>query len=168
MNPSDSAPRSTSWQPASLKEAGLLLLFCLAATAGSWALRPDGLSLRADPTVYQLELAAPLVSLDEALALFEEGDHLFIDTRSEDVAATGIIAGAFFIRESSFDDDLYELFDIMLPEDGLVLYGDGNLSAVSNLATLLLERGYTNLLILESGIAAWQAAGGDVSPGGAP
>lgn len=156
------------WRLASLKEAGLLLIASILVTATSWALRSDGLSWQAEPAVYELELAAPLVDIGEALALYEAGEHLFIDTRSEGVEATGVIPGAFFIREQSFDDDLYDLFDILLPEDPLILYGDGNLSAVSNLATLLIDRGYANLLILQGGITAWEAAGGDVSERTAP
>jgi hypothetical protein len=153
-----------------LREAAFLLLLAAIATAASWAVRPDRLPLVADSRVYQLELPAPLVDTATALGLFDEGVHLFIDTRDIEPGSAATISGALPIRPSSFDDDLMDLFDFLMPEDPLVLFGDGDLNATANLATRLLDRGYTDLLILDGGLAAWEKAGGDISPasGGAP
>ena len=147
----------------SLREAGLLLLVAVAATAVSWFLRPDGLTLLADPVTYELELAAPLIGTDDALVLYDEGIHLFIDTRVQPEGAFETVPGAFFIREASFDDDLLEYFEFMTTDDYLILFGDGDLFPVSNLAARLKERGYTNLLILKGGLGAWKNAGGEIS-----
>jgi hypothetical protein len=151
-----------SWS-VSLREAGLLLLIALAATALSWFLRSDGLSWQADPVTYELELAAPLLGTDDALLLYDEGIHLFIDTRVHSEGGFETVPGAFFIREASFDDDLLEYFDFMTTDDYLILFGDGDLFPVSNIAARLKERGYSNLLILKGGLGAWKNAGGEIS-----
>jgi rhodanese-related sulfurtransferase len=157
-----SAGAEGKWS-AALREAGLLLLIALAATAASWMLRSDGLPLTADPVAYELELPAPLTEIGEALARYEEGDFLFVDTRPRTGEDFDTIPGAFLIQESSFDDDLLSYFDFMTPEDHLILFGDGDLLQVSSIATRLLDRGYPNLLILKGGLSAWRGAGGEIS-----
>lgn len=149
------------------RESLLLLLAAALLTAAGWALRPERLPLRADPTYYELELAAPLVAVAEAMALYDAGDHLFLDTRPGAPATT--VPGAFLVREDSFDDDLLRSFDFLTPADPLVLFGDGDLAAASNVAGRLKDRGWTDLRIMSGGLAAWAAAGGPVSPrGGTP
>ncbi len=143
-----------------LKEAGVLLVVALAATAISWALRPDRLPLRADPAFYELELDAPLIDPESALALYQAGDHLFIDTRPVPEDSLPTIPGALPIRAGSFDDDLLDLFDFLSPDDPLILFGDGDLLPVSNIAGRLRERGYKDIQILRGGMGAWIKAGG--------
>ncbi|MFT5232467.1 MAG: rhodanese-related sulfurtransferase [Candidatus Krumholzibacteriia bacterium] len=145
----------------SLKEAGLILALSLVAMGAWWALRSERLPLQADPAYYELELEAPLLTIDDALSFYDEGVHLFVDTR--DVNEGTSIPGAFFIRAESFDDNLLENFDFMFPEDELILFGDGNLSRTSNIAARLKGRGYLNLHILQGGFSAWIDAGGESS-----
>jgi hypothetical protein len=147
-----------------LREAAGLLLVAVIVTGLSWVLRTDSLVWRADPTTYEMELSAPLVDLPEALRLFDEGDYLFIDTRAGAAEAEVTISGAFIIREKFFDDDLLVLMDDLFPEDPIVLFGNGELSGVSNITNRLQNRGYENILILRAGLHGWQKAGGDVSP----
>jgi len=156
------APRD-SWWPVSLREAGLLLGAALLATGLSWFLRGDGLPLVADPTGYELELSAPLVGIDEALDLYDEGEYIFVDVRSGLGEDYETIPGAFFIRQDTFDDDLLNYFDFMRPEDHFVLFGDGNLLAASNIAARMQERGFENVAILKGGLEAWRNGGGDIS-----
>jgi len=160
MSTSNNMSRSDrfSWS-ASLQEAGLLLLIAVLAAAGWWLRGTDRLPLTADPTVYELELEAPQLKIAAALAAYEEGVQLFVDTRP---AAALTIPGSLFIREATFDDDLLENFDFLFPEDQLILFGDGNLTAASNIAGRLHERGFPNVTILKGGLTAWQEAGGAV------
>ena len=162
MTRSQASSRNFSWS-ASLREAGLLLLVSVVVTAVSWVLRPDGLPLKADPLTYELELAAPLIEPEDALLLYDEGIHLFIDSRVPPAGPFDTVPGAIFISEANFDDDLLEYFDFMTPEDYLILFGDGDLFPVSNLAVRFQERGYNNLLILKGGLGAWEKAGGEIS-----
>ena len=150
------------WRSAFVQAGGLLLL-AVVLTAASWLLRPDRLPFLADPAAYELDLAAPLVSVKQALVLYEEGDHLFIDTR-EAVADPREIPGSFRIRAYSLDDDLRRLLDVVYPEDPLILYGSGDLLQISSVAARLAERGFTDVQILGGGVRAWQAAGGELSP----
>ena len=145
---------------ASLKEAGLLLLISILATWGWWLHGDDRLPLRAEATYYELEIEAPLKTIEAALAAYDEGQQLFVDTRRQ---VTVTIPGSFFIREDTFDDDLLENFDFMLPEDELILFGDGNLAAASNIAGRLHKRGFDHVTILKGGLSAWEKAGGEVS-----
>ena len=144
------------------KEAVLLLAVAAVLTALGWALRPDRLPLRADPAYYELELAAPLVDPAGAMALYDAGDHLFVDARAGAPETT--VPGAFPVREASFDDDLLRVFDFLTPADPLVIFGDGDLAGASNVAGRLADRGWTDLRIMSGGLAAWEAAGGPVSP----
>lgn len=146
----------------SIKEAGLVLLVAILATGAWWARTPDRLPLLADPTVYELELEAPLLTMPEALVFYEEGVHLFVDTRTD--PGTETVPGAFVIRAATFDDDLLANFDFMYPEDPLILFGNGNMTVTSNIAGRLIERGYENVVILQGGLAAWKKAGGETSP----
>ena len=145
------------------RQAALLLLVSLLIAAGSWLLRSDSLSWQADPTTYELELSAPLVELADALILFEEGDHLFMDTRRDAAEAEETISDAFILREASFDNDLLALMDDVYPEDPILLFGNGELTGVSNVAARLQQRGYENVSILRVGVKGWKKAGGLVS-----
>lgn len=144
-----------------LREAGVLLLATLVVTAVSWSLRSDRLPLRANPAVYELELAAPLVQPAAALALYDEGEVLFADTRT-DPGSGAIIPGAFPLRPDTLDDDLLAVFDFLESETPLLLYGDGSLVVTSGVAARLIERGYADVRILAGGMAAWRKAGGEV------
>lgn len=148
------------------RQAAWLLAVAAALTAVSWAVRPDRLPLVADTTVYELELAAPLVEVATALALYEEGMHIFVDTRSAAAAdASGLaVPGAVPVRLASFDDDVLEIFDFVGPEDPLILYDDGGLSLASNVAARLAARGFGDLAIMSGGVGAWRDAGGETAP----
>lgn len=154
--------RTCSWREP-WRQAALLLALSVVATAVTWLLRSDRLPLRADPAFYELELAAPLVEAAEALRLFQAGDHLFIDTRPVVPGTEPTIPAAMPIRQESFDDDLLEVFDFLRPEDPLILFGDGNLNEVSNVAARLHDRGYQDLAILRGGLGAWRQAGGEIT-----
>ncbi|MBK8166814.1 MAG: rhodanese-like domain-containing protein [bacterium] len=146
------------------RQALLLLLLGVALAAVRWAAWPPRLPLAADPTVYELELSATLVEVDQARRHFDEGLHLFIDTREHGTGSPETIPGALSLRPDTFDDDLLALLDIITPEDRLVLYGDGNLAVANNIAARLVQRGYQNVALLKGGLAAWRASGGPVSP----
>lgn len=149
--------------PVALREAWLLIGAALVVTGLSWLVRPDGLPLHADPAVYRMELEAPLIDVDQARAIYDEGLDLFVDTRPGTRDERPTIPGAVPIRQESFDDDLLELFDFLVPEDHMVLFGNGDLLRVSGIAGRLKERGYGNIVIMRGGIEAWRKAGGPLT-----
>jgi rhodanese-related sulfurtransferase len=159
--PDFSSGKKSIW-PATLKEAGLILVLTLVLTGVWWLARTPHLPLLADPTVYELELDAPLVEVPQARELFDEGAHLFIDTRPGNPLERPTIAGAFIIREASFDDDLLALFDILFPEDPLIVFGRGDMQGANNIASKLQARGFTDVQILRGGVKSWEQAGGQL------
>lgn len=146
------------------REALLLLALSAALAAGRWAFIGDRLPLRADAADYELELAAPLIEVARARRFYDEGVHLFIDTREAGPHSGDTVPGAFVIRPGTFDDDMLALLDIIVPEDRLILFGDGSLALANNVAARLIQRGYANVEILKGGLGAWRAAGGPLSP----
>lgn len=149
---------------AAARQAAFLLLLAVALAAARWAAWPPRLPLAADPAAYELDLSAPLVEVAVARGYFDEGAHLFIDTREHGADAAESVPGAFTLRPGSFDDDLLALLDIVTPDMRLVLFGDGNLALANNVAARLHQRGYANVELLKGGLAAWRAGGGPVSP----
>lgn len=151
-------PPASTW-----REALLLVGVAFVLALMSWAVRTPRLPLRADTSLYELDLGAPIVSPEIAVAFYEAGTHVFVDIRPDaEISAT--IPGAFFIREATFDDDLREVFDFLMPEDPLILYGDGNLRLMGPVVARLGERGYTAVQILQGDVDSWHAAGGATSP----
>jgi rhodanese-related sulfurtransferase len=144
-----------------LREALLLGGVSLLLTAVVWIVRPDRLPLRAQAETYELELAAPVVSVADAVAHFAAGTHLFVDVR-EQLDGEGI-PGSFRVRSSAFDGDLAEVRDFLYPENDLILYDDGVMQLASAAAVRFQERGFANVTILQGGLAAWQSGGGTVA-----
>ena len=148
---------------AALRQAGLLLGLSLSLAAISWALRAERLPLIASEGFYEQNLAAPVLSVPDALRLYEAGTHLFVDTRPVDLETVPHVPGAFPLRGDSLDVDLRRAGDFIYPGDPLVLYGAGDLLPTSATAARLQERGYANLQIMMGGLSAWREAGGPVS-----
>ncbi len=146
------------------RQALLLLAISVALTAGRWALVGPRLALKADPADYEMEYAAPLLDAAQARRFYDEGVHLFIDTREAGPETVETIPGAFVIRAGSFDDDMLALLDTLVPEDKLILFGDGSLAVANNIASRLIARGYPEVSLLKGGLGAWRAAGGPTSP----
>jgi rhodanese-related sulfurtransferase len=146
-----------------LRETAAILLFTLVLAALSWALRPPRLPLRADAGAYELELDASLVDAAGAVALLAANEYVLVDYRAGDAPAPGL-PGAFRIRADRFDEDKLELFDFFAPElPPLLLVGDGNLVVAANLAERLTALGFADVTIMRGDVAAWRAAGGEVS-----
>lgn len=145
-----------------VKQGALVLAISCLLAGGNWLWGSARLSLVADPSVYELELSAPLVEISSARALFDEGAHLFIDTRPGNPQERPTIAGSFVIREAHFDDDLLALLDDLYPEDPIILFGDGSLIGTNNVAGRLQTRGYEDVQILRGGVAGWEKTQGDM------
>lgn len=146
-----------------LRQAGGLALLGLLLAAAAWAGRTPRLPLRADVSAYRLDLPFPIVTAAEALALYEAGEHLFVDTRDVDPDSAPRIPGSFPVRQDSFADDLLAVHDFLAPGDRVLLYGDGELLSVAAVASRMQERGYEDLTLMRDGLAAWRAAGGPLA-----
>ncbi len=147
------------------REALFLLGLALLLTAASWMTRTPRLPLRVDSRTYRLELGFPVLSPTAALALYQAGEHLFIDLRDVDPAVTPHIPGSFSVREASFANDLLAAHEFLGPQEKVILCGDGNLPAAAAMAARLRDRGYDDISLLEGDLSAWRRAGGSVSGG---
>jgi rhodanese-related sulfurtransferase len=139
------------------------MVVAIALALGSWLLRSPRLPLLAHKAAYERSLAAPLLTIEQSLRFYEEGTHLFVDTRPLAGDDETRIPGSLNITAPNFQDDLRAVADFIFPEDALVLYGTDNVAEVSNVAARFQERGYENLSIMMGGIEAWQQAGGPVT-----
>lgn len=147
------------------REALFLLGLALLLAAASWVIRTPRLPLRVDARIYRLDLGFPVLSPADALALYQAGEHLFIDLRDIDPAVAPHIPGSFPVRETSFADDLLAAREFLGPQEKVILCGDGNLPAAAALAARLRDRGYGDISLLEGDLSAWRRAGGSVSSG---
>jgi rhodanese-related sulfurtransferase len=147
------------------REALFLLGLALLLAVAAWAIRIPRLPLRVDARTYRLELGFPVLSPTAALALYQAGEHLFIDLRAVDPAVTPHIPGSFAVREASFADDLLAAHEFLGPQEKVILCGDGNLPAAAAMAARLRDRGYGDISLLEGDLSAWRRAGGSVSGG---
>lgn len=147
------------------REALFLLGLALLLGTASWVTRAPRLPLRVDARTYRLDLGFPVLSPAAALALYQAGEHLFIDLRDIDPAVTSHIPGSFPVREASFADDLLATHEFLGPQEKVILCGDGNLPAAAAMAARLRDRGYGDVSLLEGDLSAWRRAGGPVSGG---
>jgi rhodanese-related sulfurtransferase len=149
-----------------IREIAILMAVSLLLALAAWRLHAPELPLRADPQVYELDLDYPLITSAEGLDRFTGMEHIFVDTRSAELFKSAHIPGAMNLRSDTFDADLREIFDYILPEDRFVLYGDGNLLTTATVADRLSERGYVNIELLGGGLEQWRNAGGEISGSG--
>ena len=147
------------------REALFLLGLALLLAVASWMTRTPRLPLRVDSRTYRLEPGFPVLSPTAALALYQAGEHLFIDLRDVDPAVTPHIPGSFSVREASFANDLLAAHEFLGPQEKVILCGDGNLPAAAAMAARLRDRGYDDISLLEGDLSAWRRAGGSVSGG---
>lgn len=126
----------------------------------AWAVNPDRLPLKADISSYELEINFDLVNAVDAVQMLNDNAAVLVDVRSGELELQ--LPGSFPVRQESFDDDFRDLFDFILPEDKLLLVGNGDLMILSAIAERISERGYKNLVLMRDDISAWQHAGGEV------
>ncbi len=142
------------------RELGILLLISLAVSILAWAINPGRLPLKADIARYELEINFDLVNAVDAVQMLNDNVVILVDIRSGETEIK--LPGAFPVRQESFDNDFRDLFDFILPEDKLLLVGNGDLMSISAIAERISERGYKNLILMRDDISAWEHAGGEV------
>lgn len=147
-----------------LYEAVLLAVLTLVVTAISWSIRTPRFPLLAEISDYEMDLDFPVLPPETCLEFYEAGTHLLIDARGL-ADPEFYIPGAFFIGLDNFDEDLRDVLDFIYPEDALVLYGDGRLTATAAVAARFEERGYHVEGLMRGGVEAWRRAGGEVVGG---
>jgi phage shock protein E len=127
----------------------LFISLGLVAASGAQALTKEDLVRQAKETVAQ-------VSVEEANALLDKGEVLFIDCREENEFKGGHIPGSLHLPRGLLEFKIAEKVPDKNTE--IIIYcrtgGRGNLSAQT-----LNTMGYTNVRQMEGGWKAWSSAG---------
>ena len=154
-----------------IKEIIILVGVAVALAAVVNTFSPKGISLvgqwdtakgvvTASPGGAAMENLTEIDSVARAREIFDAGDVLFVDARSQDDYENGHIPGAVSLPVSQFDERI-EFFLKQYPfEQPIVTYCSGRTCEDSHiLARFLSEVGYINVRIFIDGFPGWKAEG---------
>jgi len=116
-------------------------------------------------TIEQAGAPAPLVTLDEAVARVDAGAVL-IDVRSDaGRAAGGVLSGATVVAKDQLDerfalDSPDRVTEVESADTPIVIVCGVRAWIRGPVAAELIRRGFTNVVHVEGGFPAWQAAVG--------
>ncbi|MDR3567686.1 MAG: rhodanese-like domain-containing protein [Syntrophobacteraceae bacterium] len=150
-----------------------LLIVCIAAALSLLVnhLRRDGLPLARGPAAKaSLNVSPgpeePLVTLEEARALFLAHAAVFIDARPGEDYHAGHIQGALNLPANSLEQALPRIASKVSPDSPVIAYCDGDHCPLSReVASQLLARGYSHVMVLVNGWTLWRDAGLPVAKG---
>ena len=126
--------------------------------------RPDGLPLAGGPPPKTApndskNQGEPLVSIEEASALFLAHGAVFIDARPAADYRAGHIEGALNLPADRFEQALPDVVSKVQPGSVLIAYCDGVHCPLSReVASQLSARGYSHVTVLENGWTLWRDA----------
>lgn len=159
-----------------LLEALVLCLFAMAVGLSfNFRVVMDAFSgnLRAVPQVIAEHDADPAVSTDFPVpVVLEDLDHLLaagallVDARNQQAYRAGHLAGARSLPYAGERTDLAKFRDEVAVDRSLILYCSGYGCPDSfDLGLLLIDAGYTDVMVYEGGFPEWQDAGKPVVEG---
>lgn len=144
-----------------LWQSAVIVVLALALSLASNGIRGDGLPLVGDwsqkAQLSSLEtMEEPVVTLDEARALFLTQGAVFIDARPEEAYLSGHIRGALNLPVQGFDEFFAEVMAPVSPDSLIITYCDGEGCTLSkDLAMELSARGYSHVRVLVNGWSVW-------------
>jgi rhodanese-related sulfurtransferase len=99
-------------------------------------------------------------TVDQAKKLFDSGEYIFVDARSQEDYAQGHIKGAVSLPVGQFEEKMAAFLDRYPPEVSIVTYCSGrNCSDSHHLAEFLLDYGYRKVGVFIDGFSVWEAEG---------
>jgi len=99
-------------------------------------------------------------SVARAKEIFDNGNVLFVDARSQDNYEDGHIPGAVSLPVGQFDEQIESFLNQHSPETRIVTYCSGRTCEDShNLARLLADVGFTHVSVFIDGFPGWEAQG---------
>ena len=144
-----------------------LVLTAIGAAAG-FALNArhvDPLPLDLSGFFLLTDSGAEVVFPGRARALFDRGEHIFVDARDEGDYLTNHIEGAFSLPLPRFDELLPELLTWTAGQPILVYGGERDFVSADDLARRLKTSGEEEVVLLAPGFEAWAARGLPVESG---
>jgi rhodanese-related sulfurtransferase len=140
-----------------------LLIFGLASLLAMIVngLRPEGIrpfeSAAPRPGSAAALTGEASISIDEAIALFQSGQALFVDARSPAEFALGHVAGACNLPDDLFDEKFGDFLDVAPPGTLIITYCSGiDCRLAESLAAKLHSVGYPQTRYLTDGWGQWQ------------
>jgi rhodanese-related sulfurtransferase len=153
---------------AALWQSVLIILIAVVVSLSVNHFRRDGTALvrdRVPPTSGAgsseiIGAGEPVISIEEARALFLANGAVFVDARAEEVFRSGHIKGALNLPPDAAEE-LQSAVMAQIPQDSFIItYCDGENCPLSKETALQLSaKGYSNVLVLVNGWSAWQDAG---------
>lgn len=145
-------------------QSGAILALALALSFSVNHLRKDGLPVVGDwspkARLSTLNTAEdPVVTIEEARALFMTNGAIFIDSRPREAYLAGHIEGALNLPSDSFEEYFPRVMADVPPDTLLITYCDGETCALSKEVALgLAGNGYSHTRVLVNGWSVWQDA----------
>jgi rhodanese-related sulfurtransferase len=148
-----------------LWQIALIILMAAALSLGVNHFRRAGLPLVGDwphkaPSNGVETVGEPVVSIEEARALFLTNGAVFIDARPAEVYRHGHIRGALNLPLESLDELPADVMAQIPPDALIITYCDGQSCPLSKEVALQLSAiGYSHVQVLVNGWSAWKDAG---------
>ena len=145
-------------------QSGAILALSFAVALAVNHFRGEGLPLVGDwSPKAQLSglkgIEEPVVSLEEARALFLTQGAVFLDARSEEAFLAGHIKGALNLPSDSFEEFFERMAPEISPDTLIITYCDGEACTLSKeLALNLSGKGYSHVRVLVNGWSLWRDA----------
>lgn len=116
--------------------------------------------ITADPRPVEERKLAEIDSVAWAKELFDKGQTLFVDARSQDNYEQGHIPGAVSLPLGQYDEMIEAFLSKHALDQPMVTYCSGRTCEDShNLARMLAEAGFTDVRIFIDGFPGWEAEG---------
>jgi rhodanese-related sulfurtransferase len=150
-----------------IKYAILIILIAVAVAMAVNALSPNGIALKGVwyDNRHKVELAIPpsydpkvdsLLTMDDAFALWQTKQAIFLDAREPDEFVEGHIPGAVSFPFEEWDQYWSDIQTKITPESRIVCYCGGlDCEASLDMARELKVQGYPNAYIFFGGINKW-------------
>ena len=128
------------------------------ALVGQWD-TSEGV-ITANPQINEEEQLHEIDSVARAKEIFDQGNVLFVDARSQDNYEDGHIPGAVSLPVGQFDDQIESFLDQYAPDQPIVTYCSGRTCEDSHdLAGFLMDAGFMDVQIFIDGFPGWEAEG---------
>ncbi len=116
--------------------------------------------ITASPSGTEEEKPEEINSVARAKEIFDNGNVLFVDARSQDNYEDGHIPRAVSLPVGQFDGQIESFLNQHPPDALIVTYCSGRTCEDShNLAQLLYDVGFTNVRVFIDGFPGWKAEG---------
>ncbi len=142
-----------------VKEATIIVLVSIALSLAVYSLRPGKIGLtRPGPTTGQEtdNKDYKVITIDQAISMFNKADVLFADARSFSDYEDGHIKGALHLDLSDQDSWMDDFIARTPPESSIITYCDGpSCHLAESLAELLFFNGFDNVYCVKNGWTLW-------------